>query len=275
MSKALTLEQVAAYHRDGAVWPIDALTAEEVARYRGALEAFEKAEGVSLGKHPRKLRGKTHLVFPWMAELVRHPRILDAVEDVLGPDIVLFHLTTWIKEPGDGNFVPWHQDGVYFHLFPYQHVTAWVALSPSNEQTGCVRILPGSHRLGPQSHEDKPSPTNLLSNGQTLAMPVETKGAKPMVLKPGQISLHHTHVFHASDPNTGNDRRIGVGISYIPAHVMHTSPVRMTGTLVRGEDRYHHLEPEPRPNPADPAAALAFHAEAMGRFFNSHQTQAH
>jgi len=206
---------------------------------------------------------------------VRHPRILDAVEDVIGPDILLFHLTTWIKEPGDGSFVPWHQDGVYFHLFPYQHVTAWVALSPSTEATGCVRVLPGSQRLGPRGHQDRPGPGNLLSNGQTLAEAVDTGGAQPMVLAPGQISLHHTHVFHASDPNTGSDRRIGVGISYIPAHVMHTSPVRMTASLMRGRDRYHHFDPEPRPRAADDPAARAFHAEAMRRFFDSHRAHAH
>ena len=111
---------------------------------------------------------KPYLLFTWAANLVREPAILNAVEDLIGPDILVFHTTMWWKTKGSPSRVPWHQDGTYFGLAPHEHVTAWVALSPSNTQTGCVRILPGSHHAGQLAHSDHRDPTLMLSRGQTV-----------------------------------------------------------------------------------------------------------
>ena len=135
-TRLLTPAQIDAYHRDGYLCPIDGLSPVELAQLRTSFEAFEAAQGCKLGAMPRQVRAKTHLLFPWMADLVRHPRILDAVEDLVGPDILVFHLTCWVKEPGDGGFVSWHQDGTYFHLEPAEHVTAWLLGAVAQVRSG-------------------------------------------------------------------------------------------------------------------------------------------
>src|SRR5436309_1796457 len=218
-----------------------------------------------------QLRAKTHLLFPWLHDLVRHPAVLAAVEDLIGPDLLVYHLTMWIKEPGDATFVSWHQDGTYFGLDPAdQHVTAWVALADSTPATGCVVALPGSHRRGQLPHVSRRSASNLLSNGQEVDVDVDGTRAVPLVARAGEFSLHHTHLLHSSAPNRGGDRRIGVGISYIPTRVRHVGPRRLTASLVRGEDRFGHFDPEPRPRVDFDPEARAAHAEACARFFGSH-----
>src|SRR5258706_8942165 len=135
MGHVLSADDIALYKRQGFLCPVPALSPDEVAFYRSRLEGFESAQGRKLGKLPGWVRAKTHLLFTWMDQLVHHPKVLDAVEDVIGPDIMLFHLTCWIKEPGDQTFTSWHQDGTYFGLDPHEHITAWVALSDSASET--------------------------------------------------------------------------------------------------------------------------------------------
>ena len=269
--RTLTAGQVARYHEDGFLCPVPALSPSEVRDGRARLEAFEASQGRPLGQIPGQLRAKTHLLFPWLAALVRHPAVLAAVEDLIGPDLLVYHLTMWIKEPGDDAFVSWHQDGTYFGLDPAdQHVTAWVALTDSTAETGCVTALPGSHRLGQLPHTSQRSAANLLSNGQQAAMDVDETRAAPLAMRAGEFSLHHTHLLHSSAPNRGRDRRIGVGISYIPTHVRHVGARRLTASLVRGEDHHGHFDPEPRPTADFDAEARAAHADACARFFGSH-----
>jgi hypothetical protein len=271
MPLALSGEQVARYHEDGFVCPIPALSPAEARDCRARLEAFEASQGQSLGRLPGQLRAKTHLLFPWLDRLVRHPAVLAAVEELIGPDLLVYHLTMWLKEPGDDAFVSWHQDGTYFGLDPAdQHVTAWVALSDSVPETGCVMALPGSHRLGQLPHTTRRVAANLLSNGQQAIVEVDAARAVPLVVRPGEFSLHHTHLLHSSAPNRGGDRRIGVGISYIPTRVRHVGPTRLTASLVRGEDRHRHFDPEARPRADFDAEARATHADACARFFTSH-----
>jgi len=269
--RALSADQATQYARDGFVCALPALSASEAADCRARLEAFERSQGKPLGRLPGQLRAKTHLLFPWLAALVRHPAVLDAVEDLIGPDILVYHLTMWIKEPGDAAFVSWHQDGTYFGLDPAdRHVTAWVALSDSTPERGCVTALPGSHRLGQLPHASRRSADNLLSNGQVVDADLDSARAAPLVVRAGEFSLHHTHLLHSSAPNRGPDRRIGVGISYVPAHVRHVGAHRLTASLVRGEDRHRHFDAEPRPRADFDAEARAAHADACRRFFGSH-----
>jgi non-heme Fe2+,alpha-ketoglutarate-dependent halogenase len=271
MPRMLSDEQVARYQEDGFLCPIPLLSPAEVNECRTTLEAFEASQGAPLGRLPGQLRAKTHLLFIWLDRLVRHPMVLDAVEDLIGPDLLVYHLTMWIKEPGDDAFVSWHQDGTYFGLDPAdQHVTAWVALTDSRPETGCVMTLPGSHRLGQLPHTIRRDAANLLSNGQEAIAEVDVTRAVPLVVSAGEFSLHHTHLLHSSAPNRGRDRRIGVGISYIPTRVRHVGPRRLTAPLVRGEDRYGHFDPEPRPRTDFDPAARAAHADACARFFGSH-----
>ena len=265
----LTPAQIERYRRDGFVFPVDCLTPEEVRHYRACLEAFEREQGDTFGKLPDLVRSKSHLLFTWMDELVRHPRVLDAVESLIGPDILLYHLTSWLKEPGEPSHVSWHQDGTYFGLEPFEQVTAWIALTDATEEMGCVRIIPGSQAIGQRPHKDTAIPGNLLSRGQTIDHPLDYTKYVTMPLRAGQVSLHHTHVVHSSRPNRTDRRRIGIGVSYVPTHCRLINEARVSAMLVRGQDTYGHFDAEPRPRGDFDTGARAAHAAAVERFFQS------
>lgn len=266
MIGVLSADDVARYHRDGFLPALPLLTPAETARFRDDCVATcgpQRLDGVH---RQADNRVKPYLLFKWAADLVRHPRLLDMAESLIGPDILVFHTTLWWKDPGAGSFVPWHQDATYFGLDPHEHVTAWVALTPSTEASGCVRMIPGSHREGQLAHRDNPDTRAMLSRGQTIAREIPDDAGVPITVQPGEVTFHHTHLTHRSSPNTSKEPRIGVGISYIPAHVRHVGPVRLTASLVRGEDRYGHFDPEPVPAVDDDPVATAAHTESLARF---------
>lgn len=271
MAGSLSASQVAQYRRDGFLFPLDCLTADEVRYFRGRLEAFEREQGDTFGKLPDLVRSKSHLLFTWMDELVRHPGVLDAVESLIGPNILLYHLTSWLKEPHEPSHVSWHQDGTYFGLQPYEQITAWIALTDATPEMGCIKIIPGSQVIGQRPHKDTSVPGNLLSRGQTIEHPLDYTNYVMMPLRAGQISLHHTHIVHASEPNRTNARRIGIGVSYIPPQCRLINDVRVTAALVRGRDDHGHFDLEPRPAGDFDAASRAAHAAAVERFFESNR----
>ena len=260
----LTHDQVALYRKQGFLAPLDAFPAEKARAHRSRLEEFEGRRGRTIGK-PEAY--KPHLLFPWVEEIARTPAILDAVEDLIGENILLFHITCWPKGARDLSFVSWHQDGTTFGLAPNdQHVTAWVALSASTPESGCVQMLPGSHAQGQLRHDVGTVAGNMLGWGQTVRYDTDAAPVCNLVLQPGQFSLHHTHVLHNSPPNRSSDRRIGFGISYIPTHVRCTSKTRVTAMLMRGVDEHGHYDPERSPSSDDDAEARAFHADCVARF---------
>jgi non-heme Fe2+,alpha-ketoglutarate-dependent halogenase len=271
MGRKLTAAQIAQYERDGYICPVDGFSTERARAWRERLESFERSQGQ---KMTRGHNFKPHLLFPWVDEIVHAPEVLDAVEDLIGPDIRLFHLTVWPKDAGSGAYVSWHQDATYFALDPICHVTAWVALTDAPVEAGCMEVVPGSHKLGQLRHAEMQDPENLLSRGQELAVDVDRSRTAFMPVKAGQFSLHHTHLVHNSRPNRSNDRRIGLGISYIPTHARCTAPSRVTAMLVRGQDNYGHFDDERRPREEAGAEERAFHAEAVARFraMNAEQT---
>lgn len=258
----LAAEQVSFYRGNGYVAPVRVLLDDEAAGYRGHLEAFEAAHG---GPIPGKYRHKPHLLFPWLADLVRHPRILDAVESLLGPDLLVWSSVFFIKEPRDPAYVSWHQDSTYWELSEPEVVTAWVALSPSHHENGCLRVVPGTQVLDQVEHVDMQDENNLLTRGQEIAVKVDETAAVELPLQPGEMSLHHIRLFHNSQPNQSDERRIGFAIRYIPTRVRQNTEYRGTATLVRGVDRYGHFDPEPRPLAELAPEALQFHAEMNKR----------
>jgi ectoine hydroxylase-related dioxygenase (phytanoyl-CoA dioxygenase family) len=268
MPKLLTPEQAACYRDKGYASPIRVMSEDEAAAYRARLEAVETAQG-----HPLdgRQRAKTYLLYRWAYELLTHPRVLDAVEDAIGPDILIFHWTTWIKEARSSAYVTWHQDATYFGIEPADQVTAWLALSPASQAAGCMRVLPGSHKLGQLPVEHKPDADNLLSSGQKSIIAFDERDTVAMPLRPGEISLHHTHLVHGSGGNTTDDRRIGFGMNYIPAHVKAMKHVTDSGAfcsamLVRGVDRYGLFKAETPPRADDDESATAQHADAIARY---------
>ncbi|TAK82290.1 MAG: phytanoyl-CoA dioxygenase family protein [Betaproteobacteria bacterium] len=261
MTKLLALEAVDRYRKDGVCFPVRVLSAEDAARYRARLEEHERSTGAPLQGN---WRHKVHLLFTWADALVHHPRILDAVEDLIGPDILCWTTNFFIKEAANPAFVSWHQDSTYWGLEPDDVVTAWVALTPATRENGCMQVIPGSHGIDQLPHVDTFARDNLLSRGQEIAAEVDRSKAVWVTLEPGEMSLHHIKLVHGSDPNRTSDRRIGIALRYIPTHVRQTK-VRDSAMPVRGIDRYGHFDPEPRPHADLDDAALAAHADAVGR----------
>src|SRR6202035_3142717 len=165
---------------------------------RARLEAIEAGMG---GPLRGDLRHKTHLLFPVLADLVRHPRILDAIEDLLRPDILCWSSNFVIKESAAPAFVSCHQDSTYWGLSAPDVATAWVALTPSNAENGAMAMVPGSHRFDQIPHRDTFHRHNLLTRGQEIAVEVDEAKAGLLILRPGEMSLHHVRLVHGSAPN--------------------------------------------------------------------------
>jgi non-haem Fe2+, alpha-ketoglutarate-dependent halogenase len=244
MPRMLSPAQIAQYHEQGFISPIRVMSAAAAGEYRSRLEAYEASSGGPLGGD---LRHKSHLLFTWLAELVRHDKILDAVEDLHGPDLLCWTTNFFIKEKANPAFVSWHQDSTYWGLSRPDVVSAWVAFTPANSANGAMKVIPGTHKIDQIAHRDTFDKHNLLTRGQEVAVDVDESKAVTIALEPGEMSLHHVRLVHGSPPNTSNDRRIGFAIRYVPTSVSQVAGAD-SATLVRGADRYHHFELEPRPS---------------------------
>jgi hypothetical protein len=212
--KFLTQQQVGEYHRQGFVSPINVMSEDEAQHYAQRLEVAES-------RYPQELnaenRNNLHLAFRFLDELVHHPIILDAVEDLIGPDFGLWGTVLFVKEPQTSHFVSWHQDATYAGLSPHNYVTPWLALTPSNLETGCMSMIPGSHFGDVQPHLETFDEDNILTRGQEI-QDVDESVAVDLILKPGQMSIHHARVIHGSQPNRSQQRRVGFAMQpYVPA----------------------------------------------------------
>ena len=260
VSEALNIRD--SYERDGYYFPMRALSTDEARHYRAKLEAHEKAHG---GPVESEMRHQVHLLFTWANELVRHPKILDAVEEAIGPDILCWTTNFFIKEPNSGGFVSWHQDATYWGLEPHDKIiTAWLALSDVPIESGAMKFLAGSHKHGLIAHNDTYDENNLLTRGQEIELDVDESQATDVALKAGEFSLHHVLLAHGSHANTSHDRRIGLAIRYIPTSVRQTK-LRDAAILVRGKDDYGHFDILPDPVADLDEGARAAHADSAGR----------
>jgi non-haem Fe2+, alpha-ketoglutarate-dependent halogenase len=262
MPNALTGEQVASYRQDGFLAPLPAFAGAEAAGLLGRMETIERDDG---GKLSPSTNMKPHLLYPWLAELVRRPEILDAVEGVIGPDILLWGAGFFAKSPGDGKVVTWHQDSTYWGLSEPDIVTAWIAFTPSTPEAGCMRVIPGTHTADQLPHVDTHAADNLLSRGQEIAVEVDERQAVDVVLSPGEMSLHHVRLIHGSQSNRAAHRRVGLALRYLPTRIRQLAGRIDSATLVRGADRYGHFIAEPRPTREHDPDCVAFHAEMYQR----------
>ncbi len=203
----LSVEMLSAYQRDGIAFPVPVLSAAEVEEFRTELEAI-------CVERPKRL-DQLHMQFPWAYRLASHEAVLDAVEGILGPDILVDGNLVFYKEPRDPRYASWHQDSVYsgWHLTPA--VSAWIALTPSERANGCMRVIPGSHKEGVLEHENVQDPNLLNRRGERLRMDVDESQAVDVVLRPGEMSLHHTNIVHGSNPNPSDGPRIGFIVRFV------------------------------------------------------------
>lgn len=247
MPKKLSTAQIRDFRADGCLYPLDGLTAGEVARYRDELHKTETRLGGSLMAIDKKFRGNLHFMCRWVDELARTPAILDAVEDLLGPDILLYTSRFFIKEAQSEGIAAWHQDSTYFGLRPHDHITAWVALSNVTAEAGPVEFAVGSHIRGQLQQKSGLVKNSVNTAGQIIVEWFDRSGIKSAILEPGQFSFHHTCTVHQSQPNRSGERRIGIALSYIPTRTRYVGKRRMPACLMRGQDEHHHFDLQPRP----------------------------
>lgn len=225
-----------AYAETGVLFPIPVLTADELRRFRGDADAFEALLGARA--QPNHF-GQCHLNFRWAYELSTHPRVLDAVEQIIGPDI-LVHSTTLFSKPPGGKYVSWHQDSYYWNLSEPRLVSAWVALGDSTIENGCLRVQPGTH-VSQLDHTEVRHENNMLSTGSTVKAAYDESRAVDVVLRAGEMSLHHANLVHGSKPNRSDGKRIGFAIRYVAPDVRQERGHHQV-VLARGRDRFRYYE---------------------------------
>jgi non-heme Fe2+,alpha-ketoglutarate-dependent halogenase len=262
MPKFLSDAQVAQYRAEGFLAPLDLYSGYEAAELTRRYKAVEDHTGAP---PESRFRVKAHLPFPWLCDVVKHPRLLDAIEDIIGPDILCWGSTFFAKRPEDGRFISWHTDSFFYGTEPNDTITAWVAFTESDLVSGCVKFVPGSHIGEPAEHVLVPNPLNMSSNGQTV-MGVDEDAAVDAILKPGQFSLHHESVVHGSLPNSSDHIRIGFSIHYCPPEVRETRFAGATAMVCRGTDRLGHWAPDPDPKVDYDADCIALMDETLAIF---------
>jgi non-haem Fe2+, alpha-ketoglutarate-dependent halogenase len=257
----LSTDDIARFRREGFLAPLPVMSQAEMAVRLGWLQQLEAKRS---GRLPPAQNVKSHLLIPWLWDLVHEARILDPVEDLLGPDILCWGAGFFDKRPGEPHHVTWHQDATYWGLSAPDAVTAWVALTPSTSDNGCMRVSPRSH--GAQlAHVDTHDRTNMLPGRETVLAEIDEASAVDIVLAPGEMSLHHLLLVHGSHPNRSDRRRCGLAIRYIPAHLTSRRGPRGTATLVRGRDR-GNFDLEQAPEAAFDPMAMARYTPILRRW---------
>ena len=268
MLSRLSPRQVEHFRTEGYLTPLPGIAAEQALDCVRRLANLDPARLAALdaawgGRHRDLWRTQTHVLFPWIDDIVRHPAILDTVEDLLGPNLLVANADLFVKEPHSPSFVSFHQDSFYWHIEPNNMISVWVALSAATRENGCMRYAPRSHLDGKQAHEETFGEDNALSRGQVMR-PQQGRESVDVVLEPGEIAIHHCLLAHASGPNRSAERRVGLTIRYLPPEVRIVGGPPLAATLVRGEDRLGHFAPAP-PRPARELddAAIAAHRSVL------------
>ena len=242
------------FRRDGLVSPVPVLSVAEAADHRARLEAAEAEIG------PLHYADKIHTILTSPYELATHPRVLETVEQIIGPDILLYNATYIVKEPGSTSHVAWHQDLTYWGLVDDDaQVSMWLALAPANEESGCMQMIPGSHHRGRVEHTRASGDHNVLLLGQRID-DLDASAAVYCPLLPGEASFHHGWTLHSSPPNTSADRRIGLNVQYLAPHNRHETSHHASAVLVAGVDDHGYFEAdEPATSDLEPGAVERWH----------------
>ena len=255
MAESLSKRNIRKFHEDGFTTSVPVLAPRQIKEFRHQLEAIESVLGELKGGR----RLKCHLLYKWVYDLIHLPTIVNKVQDLLGPNILCWGTDLWIKEANSQKFVSWHQDSRYWGIEGGQLVSAWVALSPATVDSGCMRMLPGSHRGDTLSHSDTFHDENMLTRGQTIMDGIDESNSVDVEVGPGEAVFFDYRLAHCSHPNRAEDRRIGIAIRYISPSAKQVKSDWDSATLIRGEDLHGHFEHEPTPCRNLDPIAVAFH----------------
>jgi non-heme Fe2+,alpha-ketoglutarate-dependent halogenase len=262
----LSAEKQEFYAENGYLYPIRVFSDTETAEFRRQFDDYTGQNRDLLGKMiPRERRavyGLTHLMLPWVYQMASHPRVLDAVEGAIGPNILVWGSDWFVKFAHDPAFISWHQDGAYWGLNPPKVTTAWIALSPSTLENGCMQVMPGTQKMQLPQRETY-ALDNALSRGQEIALEVDESKAVALTLDAGEMSLHHIGIAHGSKANSSDQPRIGIAVRYIAPEVVQRGAERQIVHLVRGRDEYGNFEIVAPP--ADAVSAAEVRKEADRR----------
>ena len=253
-SNMLSKSAVKQFRDDGFTPSVRIMSESEAAEYRHKLQALETVLGELKGGY----RFKCHLLYRWIADLIRSPAIVERVKELLGPDLMCWGTDLWLKEANSDQFVSWHQDSQYWGV-DNKLLTAWIALSPATVESGCMRMLPGSHLEEDLPHQDTYHEDNMLTRGQTIFEGVDENRAVDIEVGTGEAVFFTYRIAHASHPNRSNDRRLGIAIRYISPDAKQHKSDWDSATLVCGEDNYGNFAHEPEPTTDFDPVAVDFH----------------
>lgn len=263
MSTTLSNQAIEQFQTDGFTPAVRIMTESDAGEYRHRLQAIESV----VGKLKGGKRLKCHMLYKWVADLIHMPSIVDRVEDLLGPNIMCWGTDMWLKEPNSQNFVSWHQDSHYWGI-EGDLLTAWIALSPATVESGCMRMLPGSHLAETMEHKDTFHNDNMLTRGQTISDSIDESKAVNIEVGTGEAVFFTYRIAHASHPNRSNDRRIGIAVRYISPSARQLKSDWDSATLVRGEDNFGNFVHEPIPNFDFDPVVVKFHEKSNQNYVN-------
>ncbi|HEV2378970.1 MAG TPA: phytanoyl-CoA dioxygenase family protein [Terriglobia bacterium] len=279
-SSKLGAEQRLEYQEKGYYYPIQVIERSEAEDFRARfLDYLAHNKQRLAGLPPRDhyvVLTQTQFLFRWIYGIVSHPKVLDAVESVLGSNIIVWSTQWFPKMPGDHTYVSWHQDATYWGLHPPQVTTGWIALSESCVENGCMRVVPGTHEGPLLPQVETYAQDNMLSRGQEILAEVDESHAVNMVLQPGEMSLHHIGIIHGSNPNRSDEPRIGIAVRYIAPEVIQEGAARQMALLVRGKDDFGHFQlVEPPQDDLISDHDAAVHLEALRRLRSNTMPEEH
>lgn len=256
------------YGERGYYFPIRVLSDEEVTCFQKEYSDFHERNRSQLAKLPAKeqysILSETHTALKWVYQMAAHPKVLDAVSALLGPNLLIWGSRWFTKMPGDKTYVSWHQDATYWGLHPPDVTTAWIALSDSVSDNGCMRVVPETHKSGLLPQNETYAADNALSRGQEIAVEVDESQAVDIVLQPGEMSLHHIGIVHGSNVNRSGTPRIGLAVRYISTAVVQEGKERSLAMLVRGRDEFGNFDLIGPPSEDSPTSGPA-QSEAVRR----------
>ena len=258
MGKALTDKEIAAYRANGFHAPLRVMSEDQALDYRRKLERFEaeRPDGV------KKLDLKGNLLLPWMDEITRTPRMLDALEDILGPNLLCWNASVRNKKAKSPTYAGWHQDTRYITIRPTGTI-AFLALSPTNTDSGTVSVIPGSHKGEILPHADTHDKDSILTRGQYITAEFDKSNIAPLQLRPGECGFFDHNIIHSSGPNHTDDRRLVMLMGYFATHSKPMDDRRVSAFVVRGTDTHRHFDPDRAPVEEFGPAEVAAHREAV------------